>query len=268
MLVHGLSAWHRQFDPLLPHLIGWRVLAVDLPGFGRSDQPDHPLTFDEIADELHAALAQRGIARFRLAGHSMGAALCTALAERHPESVERLMLLAPAGLVSWRSPEATGQASGAWTALRGAGLRAGAGAASIPALRRLMFARLAHDGALLTAADARVLLEGARRASPHILANTRGELARAAIADRLSSLPMPVDLIWGEEDRLVPISWASVLLSRRPDMSLTPVHGAGHILTVEQPRQVAAALKRHAWESGAAKPDVATLVPANPQPAP
>lgn len=98
VLVHGLSSymgfWERQVPALSEH---FRVLALDLPGYGASARPDAPYTPPWYADVVSDWMDAVGVDRAAVAGHSMGGQIVTHLAVRHPEKVERLVLSAPAG---------------------------------------------------------------------------------------------------------------------------------------------------------------------------
>jgi pimeloyl-ACP methyl ester carboxylesterase len=249
LLVHGLSAWAHQFDPITERLVPrWHCLAPDLPGFGRSAPlADHSFDLGEIADLVAHELQARGVERVRVVGHSMGAALCVTLAERHPDLVERLVLLAPAGLVHWRVGRDRSPALR--QIARRLAPRAGSALMASAAVRGRTLSRLAVDPRSMKVSDARMLLAGARMGDQRTLDAARQSLAGAAIAERVTSLSMPIELIWGEQDRLVPISWAARLSKLRPDLALTRVPGAGHVLTLEAPDAVASAIEHSPWQT-------------------
>ena len=94
LLIHGLGdeadTWRHLITPLSADR---RVVALDLPGFGRSDKPERPYTipfFQNIVIELLDTLA---IQRAILIGHSLGAVLAHSVALNYPERVERLILI-------------------------------------------------------------------------------------------------------------------------------------------------------------------------------
>lgn len=93
VLVHGYgmsSAVWEKVLPLLPS--GYRWLAVDLPGFGRSDKPENGYSCPELAEDIAAFLDTLGISRAVLIGHSFGGLVIQHFAARHPERVTALVL--------------------------------------------------------------------------------------------------------------------------------------------------------------------------------
>jgi pimeloyl-ACP methyl ester carboxylesterase len=82
----------------------------DLPGFGKSLNPDHVLTIDELADSVRAFLDAVGVDRATLVGNSLGCAILAAFAHRHPDRLDRVVMVSPAGGVHSRPlPRAIGQ---------------------------------------------------------------------------------------------------------------------------------------------------------------
>jgi pimeloyl-ACP methyl ester carboxylesterase len=69
----------------------------DLPGFGRSLPPDHPLTIPELADTLAAFLDAVEVDRATILGNSLGCAILASFADRHPDRIDRAILVSPAG---------------------------------------------------------------------------------------------------------------------------------------------------------------------------
>lgn len=94
VLVHGLGDEADTWRYLLPELsTNYHVIAPDLPGFGRSDQPQRSYSmqfYEEALAELYQAL---DIERASLVGHSLGAMIVQSFALNHPEKVERLVLV-------------------------------------------------------------------------------------------------------------------------------------------------------------------------------
>ena len=93
-LLHGaFSAIGTSFGKLLPFLAKTRqVIAFELEGHGRTADIDRPLTLEQMADDIAAALRQLGMERADIFGYSMGAGVALHVAIRHPDVVRKLVL--------------------------------------------------------------------------------------------------------------------------------------------------------------------------------
>ena len=97
VLLHGLSGTQQHWDPAVePLRAHGDVITIDLPGFGASPQPS-TWTLDGAADAVLNRLADLGVERCILVGHSLGASLAVTLAARSPHLVAGLGLISPAG---------------------------------------------------------------------------------------------------------------------------------------------------------------------------
>ncbi|MBP6672957.1 MAG: alpha/beta hydrolase [Bacteroidetes bacterium] len=99
VLVHGLASnggfWRSNIGELSKQC---RVIAVDLPGYGKSDKGVYPYTMSFYADIVSGLLTQLNIAKVVYVGHSMGGQIGIHFSFRHKEQLEQLILAAPAGL--------------------------------------------------------------------------------------------------------------------------------------------------------------------------
>jgi len=94
LCLHGLTANLHCFELVAEGInCACRVLAMDLRGRGQSDKPAQGYSLEHHCQDLVAALADMGLARINLMGHSLGAYLCLAFAAQHPELVDKLILL-------------------------------------------------------------------------------------------------------------------------------------------------------------------------------
>ncbi|MCW4467192.1 alpha/beta hydrolase [Glutamicibacter sp. MNS18] len=95
VLLHGLGNNHSSWEFVLEHLdySNARVIAVDLLGFGDAPKPDVDYTLKDHSSAVAATLNELGITKAVVAGHSMGSNVALDLATRHPELVDRLVLL-------------------------------------------------------------------------------------------------------------------------------------------------------------------------------
>ncbi|MCW9035892.1 MAG: alpha/beta hydrolase [Rhodospirillales bacterium] len=100
VLVHGAgmdhTVWYLQNRYFAHH--GYSVLAVDLPGHGRSEGPVLP-TISDMADWVIAVLDELGVEKAGVAGHSMGALTSLDAAGRYPDRIEKAALLGVAAMM-------------------------------------------------------------------------------------------------------------------------------------------------------------------------
>jgi pimeloyl-ACP methyl ester carboxylesterase len=106
VLLHGknfvAATWKGTTEVLRD--AGYRVIAPDQIGFGKSSKPLHyQYTFQQLAGNTHALLESLGIDRVTLAGHSTGGMLGVRYALMYPDSVARLVLVDPIGLEDWKA---------------------------------------------------------------------------------------------------------------------------------------------------------------------
>lgn len=94
VLLHGaFSAIGTSFDALLPALATTRqVIAFELQGHGRTADIDRPLSLEQLADDIAAAIQQLGLKQADIFGYSLGAGVALHVAIRHPEVVRKLVL--------------------------------------------------------------------------------------------------------------------------------------------------------------------------------
>jgi len=95
VLLHGAtetfrSGWRKQIEPFSQ---GFRLLGVDLRGHGRSSNPADALDLRQMADDIHELLQELGYARAHVCGHSGGASTALFFALRHPDALDRLVLV-------------------------------------------------------------------------------------------------------------------------------------------------------------------------------
>ena len=242
VLLHGVGASRAIWRHATPLLSGRRVLAPDLPGLGDSPPAGEGFDLDAVAAALADGLAARtGGAPFDLVGNSLGGAVAIVLAHRRPDLVRRLVLAAPAGLAPRRA--ALARAGGfAGAGLLAARRLAGAPLAGSAAARRVLLWGTVADPGALPAADARAMFAasaGARRLGP--------ALATAIAADlrpMLGALRVPVGVLWGECDGVIPIAGLETLRVAVPDLAVERLPGLGHVPQVECPEAFVAALRR------------------------
>lgn len=103
VLLHGLGATKASWLPIVPDLAqSYRVLALDLPGFGSSSKPRGRYDARWFSEHVFALLSTLGIERAFVAGNSMGGRVAMEMGLAHPEIVEAIACLCPATAFSKR----------------------------------------------------------------------------------------------------------------------------------------------------------------------
>jgi pyruvate dehydrogenase E2 component (dihydrolipoamide acetyltransferase) len=226
VLVHGfggdLNAWLFNHADLAAHRAVW---ALDLPGHGESGKVVETGSVDELAVSVIAFLDDRGIERAHLVGHSMGSLVSMAVAERAPQRVESLALIAGAGLGEEINREYI------------EGFVAGTSRNTLKPHLMKLFA----DGSLVTRQLIEDVvkykrLEGVSDALQKIaaLAFEAGKQQRV-YRGKLRELAPRTLVIWGAEDQIIPAHHAEGLGG---DVRVHVIAGKGHMVQMEAASEV------------------------------
>ncbi|HEX3757415.1 MAG TPA: alpha/beta hydrolase [Kofleriaceae bacterium] len=106
LLLHGKNFPASYWAPTIRFLLarGYRVIAPDQIGFGKSSKPArYQYSFHQLASNTRAVLDAIGVAKVSVVGHSMGGMLATRFALMFPDRVEKLALVNPIGLEDWKT---------------------------------------------------------------------------------------------------------------------------------------------------------------------
>ena len=251
VLVHGLLDSSEGWSDVCAAL-EQPCIAFDVPGFGNSDCSEHG-SIEGYARDLEEALGLLGVGRFVLAGHSLGGAISTALAEALPDRVVALVLLAPTGFGRIRLAEAV-SLPGARSFTR----------ALLPiALTSRVAVRAAYVAVVSNGVPPapgvvdRVVERGGWLA-PGVREATRavadaGRSGRA-FHRRHVAYGGPVLVVWGDRDRLVPASHRHGVRYALPQAELRLWTGMGHHVQRERHDDLVALIKRAVGASTSAAP--------------
>jgi pimeloyl-ACP methyl ester carboxylesterase len=233
VLLHGAgfdhSTWALHSRWFAHH--GFGVLAPDLPGHGRSAGAPLP-DIAGMADWTAALLDAAGASKAKLVGHSMGSLIALETAARHPARVTALSLIGTTATMTvgpdlLKAAEANDHAAIDMVSIWGLGFQAELGGSLAPGLWM-------HSGA-------QRVLEQCR---PGVLFNDlsacnayQNALAAAA------GITVPATFILGERDMMTPAKGGKALAAALPNSRTVVLRGAGHMMMVEQPDKVLAALR-------------------------
>jgi len=210
---------------------GFSVLAPDLPGHGRSAGKPLP-TIEAMADWTAAMLDAAGSRQAKLIGHSMGSLIAIETAERHKEKVSGLCLIGTSAAMTvgpdlLKAAEANDPAAIDMVSIWGLGFTAELGGSLAPGLWM-------HQGAQRTL----------QQCAPGVLhsdlaaCNSYGNALAAA-----AEIKVPVTFILGERDMMTPAKAGKTLAAAIPHARTIVLKGAGHIMMVEQPDELLAAMR-------------------------
>ncbi|WP_354700794.1 esterase/lipase [Paraconexibacter sp. AEG42_29] len=249
VFIHGHSACWQHWLEQLPQFMGTRrCIALDLPGFGRSEFPSNGISMSGYARTVDAILQDLGVAAACVVGNSMGGFVAAELAIRFPQRVERLVLVSAAGMA--------GRYIGLPTELiaHPSGVAIGRvlfGLGGVPdplamALsrrrngRRLALGFVSTHPRRLHPALVRELISGTgkRGAAPAAV-----ELAKYDFKDRVPDIACPTLIVWGDTDYLVPVSSAAAYEDAIPNARKVVYADTGHVPMLERPAQFNADLQ-------------------------
>jgi len=246
VFLHGLSGcWQNWLQTIPEFARDHRVIVLDFPGFGQSEMPAEPISIPGYARMLDELLAALSIGSATIIGNSMGGFVGIDLAIRLPERVDRLVLVAGAGLSMEHMLNERNQG------LRprvenflffGLGRLAAHSDIVVrsPTLRRaLLRLVVAHPEKL----PGRLMLEQVNGAGKPGFHRALDAMVGYPIRDRLGEIDSPTLIVWGEEDRLVPLRDAAEFewLIRRARKVV--YEDTGHMVMLERPERFNADLR-------------------------
>lgn len=237
VFLHGFGAAAFVWSDLQQDFGGERrSLAYDLPGHGQSLQADGVGSAGHMAGAVAADLARRGVSRAHFVGHSMGGAVASKIALRSPEIVASMTLLAPGGYgpeINHRLLRRYASADDRDTLLVVLENMYGWNSPVPDDVMNGVFENLNRTGARQ---KLKIVLEA-------ILVTRSGGVEQGVIRRQdLATLTMPVKVLWGTQDRVVPTRQAH----RLPPLFAAHVfEDTGHMLIEERPSETARLIRQN-----------------------
>lgn len=217
VVLHGWGGRIESMAPVISCLAPvFRVVALDLPGFGESPAPEDTWGTEDYAAFVATVLAELDIERAAFVGHSYGAKTSLLLAAARPELVARLVACGSSGLRS--APSTKVRVKRALSRMaRAAGHLGPPGRA----LKRFLFQKLASQD-YLDAGPMRPILV---------------RVVNEDLTDILPRVAAPTLLVWGTRDDAVPVAHARTMERLIPDAGLVLFEGAGHFAYLDDPER-------------------------------
>jgi pimeloyl-ACP methyl ester carboxylesterase len=236
LFVHGLVGDFTHFEHVSARLVeaGFRVIGVDLPGCGASHKRRRRYDLDGYVRDVLDVIDALGLESVALAGHSAGGAVVADAALRASDRVERLVLISSAGLRSY-GPLAPAAAR---TLIRPWWLERSLETLAMPLLDLVLVDENAYTRKFVRDSLNRPK-QPTLREMARVMSDFVPDLVRPTILDRAAYFTMPVLVIWGEADRLVPPESARLLCARMPSVKLRMLTSCGHMPMIERPEAVA-----------------------------
>lgn len=220
VLLHGVNDQAGTWAAVVPLLAKeYRLIVPDLAGHGESEPKTGPISYRVVLERLHAILEKEAKGKVTIAGNSMGGWIGTLYALDHPERIERLVLEDASGMM-WPItvplyPKNREEAAAMMRAVNGPGDRT--------------------PEAVLDAFLARKDLPLGRFAM--------SDLVQHLLDTRLPKLQVPVTLVWGRDDGVLPLAYAEAMQKAIEGSELKVIDGAAHIPHRQQPEKFVRCLK-------------------------
>ncbi|HYO12405.1 MAG TPA: alpha/beta hydrolase [Thermoanaerobaculia bacterium] len=200
VLVHGYGVSGSYMVPIARRIAAeFPVFVPDLPGHGRSEKPERTLDVPELAQALRAWMDAVGVRRAAFLANSMGCQIVAELAVRHPERVDRLILVGPTADREARTA-------------------------------RQQLSRLLRTGPAERQSLIPLLIADYLRARPRRIVEELEAMLADRIEEKLPRIDAPAMVVRGERDHIVPQRWAEEVARLVGADRVFVVPGAGHAL--------------------------------------
>ncbi len=236
VFIHGLGGCWQNWLENMPRMaaLGYRAIALDLPGFGGSPMPADGISvpgYGALVSEFCAAL---GIESCTLVGNSMGGFIAAQVAVGEPDWVERLVLVSSAGISHASMRRQPVEVAARLTVLANPLLLR----LDMPSLKRPGLLKLAFGGIVRHPLDLRrellaeQLINGF--AAPGVVPAAVA-LAGYDLLDRLERIRIPTLIVWGRDDLVVPAADAAGFAARIAGSRVVVFGDCGHVPMLERP---------------------------------
>ena len=242
VLVHGFGSSLDTWKDVIPALaVDHEVVALDLPGFGLSDDPAD-LTIGDLPRAVVGLMDRLRIPCAALVGNSMGGAAVALVAAERPERVSALVLIDAAGFDLGPS--------GQPRLVRIMMSPLGELMARLPGKRLLVelaLRQVFYDERLVTAERVAEYLRDAKRPAGYLSVRSLGESLRGQeriVEDALAKVRAPTLVVWGRHDAWIPLATAARFTSAIAGSRQVLIADSGHLPQEERPQELLGELTR------------------------
>ncbi|CAG9295036.1 alpha/beta fold hydrolase [Celerinatantimonas diazotrophica] len=216
----GAITWYPAIASLAQH---FRVIAPDIVGYGESDKPDASYDKTYFANWLKQFLDALGVAKAHIVGSSQGGAIALQFTLDHPEMVDKLVLVDSGALGA--KPPLMSTIGLVWLNIFPSSL------ANRFYSRYILFKPEQRDPNLGDYSLEVLKNAGGKKA----FSQGRGAAVSVLPEAVLCGIKHKTLMIWGKNDRLFPIEYATKAVSVMPDAELLSIENAGHLPMIDQP---------------------------------
>ncbi|WP_436700464.1 alpha/beta fold hydrolase [Nocardioides sp. BYT-33-1] len=247
LLLHGLACDHTTWAPVIDELAArYTVIAPDLLGHGLSDKPRADYTLGGYANGMRDLLTVLGIDKVTVVGHSFGGGVAMQFAYQFPERTQRVMLVSTGGLGAEVTPLIKLIQVPGW--FRAVGLLTLPGIRHAETLALRAAAQYGDRGPLRKYTrdldEIAAIVESwkdrrTRYAIRHLVRaviDWRGQIVTMSDRAYLSEA-MPMAVLWGAEDQVIPVAHAEHARALAPDVRVDVLADAGHFPHKDHPHE-------------------------------
>ncbi|MCF6238774.1 MAG: alpha/beta hydrolase [Candidatus Marinimicrobia bacterium] len=235
IFLHGQASDLLNFDPVYPLFVkNHRVIALDYPGFGKSDKPGTSFSEEFLVSLLDSLYETTGVESATLIGHSYGGYVGMLYGAARPERVKSMVLISPAGIQKFNSFISTAMRK-AFT------VESILKTTTKKALKNYRNTSVNWSPAMEIYAMRRVALltEGGEeyRRYAHAMVQAMELMLNTGVGDRIGMQNLPTLLIWGMDDPLIPLKVSNEALQLIPSATLKTINDCGHFPMLEHPQE-------------------------------
>ena len=234
LLIHGLASSTYTFRRIIPLLREhFSIIAVDLPGFGKSEKStSFVYSFQNYAKLMIECIHQLGISKPYIVAHSMGGQIALNMAIQAPEKINKLILLSSSGYLK-RAKRLLICSS--YLPFFDKFIHYYVGRKDVREyLKNVFFNQTLINDEIINEFARPLAEKEFYKALVRLLRQREGDL----IPQQLKEIQIPTLLIWGEDDRVVPIDIGHRLVKDLPYAQLITYKNTGHLITEEKPEHV------------------------------